>query len=324
MATTFHDAALAVDSASGTGPLNVNVTVTAGDLVHITAHWEGAAGATESISDTQSLTWSVANALLSHSNNDLRTVTYYAKAASSGTLTVGFSLSAARTFRSITAISFTPTSGTNLQLDGTGAQAQGTSVSPSAGSATPSTATGCAITTFGMYGIRTLTAGTGWTAQISTGGSDPVLLEYRIISSATSITGDGTLDSSNEYVAQMAIFKEVALGPTINKQPASVSIMDGDAAYLQIAAIASAGSLTYQWQDNRSGSFASCSDGTGATTQFYVTARLSTSATGRQYRCVVTDSNGSTTSSAATITVVNGGTANIGRWDPLLRIDGWF
>lgn len=166
--------------------------------------------------------------------------------------------------------------------------------------------------------------GTGWTNYAVLGSAVHfVRVQTLTVASAGSVTadfGNAGFDRTNSAL----LILQPAAAPTIDKSPASRSIMNNDTTELQVFATTSGGALSYQWQDNRSGSFASCSDGTGATSQFYTTASLTTAATGRQYRCVVTDSNGSATSSAATVTVVNGGTANIGRWDPLLRIDGWF
>lgn len=170
---------------------------------------------------------------------------------------------------------------------------------------------------------RTWTPGTGFT-EINDWGSSAGAEYYTGFNATGTITADMVPTTATNLSLVAVGFEEAAVAPTINKSPASRSIQNNEYTQLQVFATTSGGSLSYQWQDNRSGSFANCSDGTGATSQFYDTARLSTTDTGRQYRCVVTDSNGSITSSAATVTVVNGGTANIGRWDPLLRIDGWF
>ena len=148
---------------------------------------------------------------------------------------------------------------------------------------------------------------------------------YKILSSTGTQSANWTWTTNSAFHGGVAVFYDAApTGPTINKQPSSVSIQDNEYTQLQVFATTSGGALSYQWQDNRGGSFANCSDGTGATSQFYNTARLATANSGRQYRCAVTDSNGTTNSSAATITVVNGGTANLGRWGPELRIDAWF
>jgi hypothetical protein len=92
-------------------------------------------------------------------------------------------------------------------------------------------------------------------------------------------------------------------GPTINTQPQSVTLTDFQPAVLSVSATASAGSLTYQWQDNRTGSFANTTDGTGATSATYTSPPFLASQSPRRYRVIVTDSNGSVTSNPAWVTV---------------------
>lgn len=93
-----------------------------------------------------------------------------------------------------------------------------------------------------------------------------------------------------------------ATAPVISTQPANTGALENDRAVFTVAATASSGGLTYQWKDNRSGSMANITDA-AATSAIYVTASTRLQQTGRQVQCVVTDSNGSTTSSTATLTV---------------------
>jgi len=92
-------------------------------------------------------------------------------------------------------------------------------------------------------------------------------------------------------------------GPTINTQPASAQIPDQTRVQVSVTATTSGGALSYQWQDNRSGSFANTTDGDNPTSATYTTPALYLSQSPRQYRCVVTDANGSVNSNSATITV---------------------
>lgn len=221
MASAFHDSAHNESGASGTTIANaVALAVTAGDLVDLCIGWEGATAgsAISEIDDGQGNKLStgqvtLAGALLSHSNGDLRSVRYSFLATTTGTLTITVTWSAARVFRSITAISVTPSGGTSLVLDDGTAQVQGTSATPSAGSGTSTTASGFAIASVRLYGLRTATAGSGWTipaelATLTDGGH----AEHRVVNASGSITGDMELDSSNEYVAHLVIYKEAATG----------------------------------------------------------------------------------------------------------------
>jgi hypothetical protein len=87
-----------------------------------------------------------------------------------------------------------------------------------------------------------------------------------------------------------------ASAPTITTQPVNQRLSVGDVASFSVAATGT-GSLTYQWQDNTSGSFA---DITGETSTTYTTGTLGV---GEAYevRCVVTDTQGSTNSASAQV-----------------------
>ena len=92
------------------------------------------------------------------------------------------------------------------------------------------------------------------------------------------------------------------LKPSITNQPKSTTAISGATATFYVAA--KGGNLTYQWQFKAPGETAwNNSSMTGAKT-----ATLSVPATmarsGQQYRCVVKNGNGSVTSSAATLTVI--------------------
>lgn len=102
----------------------------------------------------------------------------------------------------------------------------------------------------------------------------------------------------------------VAPGPTINTQPTAQTVSEGATAAFSVAATSSGGSLTYQWQraNPGSGSFGNVS---GATAASHTTAaNTSAGDHGAQYRVNVTDSNGTTTSSAVVLTVNSVGTTS--------------
>lgn len=88
---------------------------------------------------------------------------------------------------------------------------------------------------------------------------------------------------------------EGTTGPTITTQPASQTVTEGATATFSVVA-SGQGTLTYQWR--RGGTAVS-----GATSSSYTTAATAVSDHGASFTVVVTDSNGSTTSSAATLSV---------------------
>lgn len=98
-------------------------------------------------------------------------------------------------------------------------------------------------------------------------------------------------------------------GPTINTQPSNQTVTAPATATFTVSATASAGSLTYQWQRQPSGGggYVNVSSGSGGTTASYTTGATTVTGgshnNGDTYRCNVTDSNGTTASAAATLTV---------------------
>lgn len=86
--------------------------------------------------------------------------------------------------------------------------------------------------------------------------------------------------------------------PTITTQPVSQSVATGQKAIFSVVATGTA-SLSYQWQKNNANI-------TGATSSSYTTPATILADNGSTYRCIVTNSAGSATSNAATLTVTGG------------------
>jgi len=118
-------------------------------------------------------------------------------------------------------------------------------------------------------------------------------------------------------------FSVIAYPPTITSSPGSQSVSVGDTASFSVAATSpDGGTLTYQWQVY-SGSWSNIA---GATSASYTTGTLAVTDSGKRYRCVVTNTNGTKVASAysgeATLTVNRlTGTANI-TGDPSKTYDG--
>ena len=111
----------------------------------------------------------------------------------------------------------------------------------------------------------------------------------------TSIESDGTIRLDYQFPA-------LASKPVITTQPKSVTATAGSTAKFTVAAT---GATSYQWQYRTSstGSWYNSTASTAKSATFTVTAE--TYRSGYQYRCKVTNSAGSVTSSAATLTVVS-------------------
>jgi hypothetical protein len=87
----------------------------------------------------------------------------------------------------------------------------------------------------------------------------------------------------------------VAVPPAITTQPSSQGVLVGQTATFTVAATGT-GPLSYQWQKNGSNI-------SGATGVSYTTPATTTADSGSTFRCVVTNSAGTATSSSATLTV---------------------
>ncbi len=132
---------------------------------------------------------------------------------------------------------------------------------------------------------------------------------------STTWTPSGTGERAAHVV--LAISAE-ATAPTITTQPTAQTALlsNGGTATFTVAATSSGGSLTYDWELETSvggGVYANVADGSGGTWAGQAAATLSgtftaTTLDGRRVRCNVTDSNGTTTANAVTLTVKNGPT----------------
>ena len=88
-------------------------------------------------------------------------------------------------------------------------------------------------------------------------------------------------------------------GPTITVQPKDQNVTAGSKATFTVEATGDG--LTYQWQVNKTGTWNNCTSAGNKTATFSFTTKASYS--GWQYRCVVTDANGSVTTVSAVLTV---------------------
>lgn len=127
---------------------------------------------------------------------------------------------------------------------------------------------------------------------------------------ATTAADDGklfrvTMTNSAGTVVSDAVRLTVAAAPVpvaISAQPVSTSVAAPVTATFSVAATGSP-APTYQWQLSIDGG-ATFANITGATSASYTTPATATTDTGRQYRVVVTNSQGSVNSAAATLSVV--------------------
>ncbi|MGI4828982.1 MAG: discoidin domain-containing protein [Janthinobacterium lividum] len=157
-----------------------------------------------------------------------------------------------------------------------------------------------------QYQVQTSTDGQSWTTAFTQnngqGGSENIVFAAV---SARYVRMSGVLRSTQYGYSlwEFEVYGPVA--PTIVTQPANQTVVAGAQAQLTVVAGGN-GPFTYQWQRNGTAI-------TGATSSTYTTATLSSSDSGSQFSVVVSNTNGSVTSSAATVTVTNptSGAANL-------------
>jgi hypothetical protein len=139
----------------------------------------------------------------------------------------------------------------------------------------------------------TNSAGTGFTTGTSGwvfgSGSNLALTENKRVTTIASQTATFTATANDGHLTIGAVYKEL-VGPTINTQPTTQTVAAGQTATFTISATASAGggSLSYQWKKGGSN--------VGTNSSSYTTAATVGSDDASIITCVVTDSNGSTTS----------------------------
>ncbi len=165
----------------------------------------------------------------------------------------------------------------------------------------------------------TISGGTGPYTVTSTGAALPEgtsivnaatgMISGMLVGSPATYTGivlhvvDALGASANLALAAVVIASgSSVVAPTITSQPASTSVVAPNTATFTVSATTGGGTLTYQWQRDTGGGFGNVS---GATSNSYTTPATTTGDTGSSYRCVVTNSAGSVTSTAATLTVTS-------------------
>ena len=161
---------------------------------------------------------------------------------------------------------------------------------------------GSADLTISLISVNATAVGaTGMTtpATIKAGQSATLALSYSP-TVAASMTGNVTITSNDPHTPTFTIpvsgtATATAVAPTITTPPASRTVTAGQTATFTVVAAGTA-PLSYQWQ--KSGANIA-----GATSASYTTPATATSDSGSTYRVVVSNSAGTVTSAAATLTV---------------------
>lgn len=117
-------------------------------------------------------------------------------------------------------------------------------------------------------------------------------------------TAGGTTTNVRGPGVILRIREGAPVAPTIVAHPAAATdILDAASRTFSVSATGTP-TLTYQWEQNDGAGWSNVSGGSGGTTATYTAPTSTAAMNGRQYRCVVTNGEGSATSDAATWTVV--------------------
>ena len=150
----------------------------------------------------------------------------------------------------------------------------------------------------------TATSGNSW----SNGATDQSITVFTTDNFSVSVSNGSCVSNSD------LISVTTNPSPIINTQPTNAQVNIGNQAVFSV----SANGVTYQWQVNSGSGFQDITNGgqfSGATTNTLTVSNTSMSNNTNQYQCVVTSNNCSSTSDAATLTVIN----NVG----LSEVDSW-
>lgn len=211
------------DSASGTGPLtcSADVAVTAGDLIVVSLHWEGADTTVSVVDDDAggSNTYNEVSFTGGHPNaggEPWGAVFWAIAKANNASLGISGSWAAARTFRGILAVPQHPDAAGTISLDGTPNGAGGVGAAIATGNITTNTQAancGIAFTVFAGYGDNPTSEqinGVAADTISNISGSYNELWQLRYTSG---FTGQGTASQpSNNWAAGIVAFKIVAGG----------------------------------------------------------------------------------------------------------------
>lgn len=167
--------------------------------------------------------------------------------------------------------------------------------------ATPGTwdATPAAVLTYQWYRGATPIGGATATTYVTQVADEGTAVTCREIA---------TNDAGSNYATSNAINVVPAGAPEITAHPSNATAEVGQTAQFTAECDASP-AATYQWQisTNGGGSWANVSEGTGGSgsgnTTTYTTETLAAEDTGRTYRCVFTNANGSATTDAAALSL---------------------
>jgi hypothetical protein len=288
------------DAGAGSISQSFSTNAVAGNMIVVAVSWDTSTGNTTAptITDSQGNTYTRATYANDTRHNQALAV-FYAPAIKGGADTITATFPVSQSYRRLLIQEYAGLAGT---VDVTSSNI-GTGSVPTSNAATTTTA-GDLI--FGAFmddsGTTSISAGTGFTQRQFV--SSDSATEDMIQSSAGAIAATANFAASTDYLAQMVAFKAggsiTVTAPIIATQPSNQTVTAGQTAMFTATATGTP-TPTLQWQVSANGG-STWSNIAGATTTTYsFTAAMSQS--GNQFRAIFTNSAGSATSNAATLTV---------------------
>lgn len=287
MAAAYVNEAGGFNTASGGSIATSAVSHTTGNLLVCCVRHEGAT-TTISVADTAGNTWTPLTKV-THGGGDMHLQLFYVlNCTGNASNVVTATFGASRTFRGIQVMQF---SGLNsYDEEDSGTTTAGTSVT--AGTVNINGA-GVVVNGIAIYGgLLSWSASTGYTLVQNASDTARMGMSYELETGSSAESPGASGSSNDDWIIVSAAFLEAGSGPTIDTQPTSQSCYEGQTSTFNISATTSGGTLHYQWKDDGSN--------VGTDSNSYTTgAAVYTTDNGAQITCVVSDDNGSTTSSAA-------------------------
>ena len=159
------------------------------------------------------------------------------------------------------------------------------------------------------FALPAAPAGSNWVKLVDTNSASEANANAWAVGSASSVSGSFTVGGQS-----IVVLEAVNPTPQISSQPASSTVSAGQNATFTVTA-AGTGTLAYQWQELAQGStaWATVGDGNGLSgtlTPALSVAGAGAAMSGDEFRVVVTDAAGSTTSAPATL-YVNSASATV-------------
>lgn len=143
------------------------------------------------------------------------------------------------------------------------------------------------------------------------------------VPAAQTVTVTATSVADNTKSGTASVTLNLPVFPAITLQPQNLAVMAGQPASFTVAG--TGGGLSYQWQSKALGA-GSFTNIPGATSPLYTISSATLAQSGTQFRCVVSNTNGSVTSSSAVLTVVAPGIKFVTSVTPLTlrnNYSGW-